>query len=275
MHKKIFSHIFLISILFLFPGCSKQSEKKEVVAYVGPYETTVEDFNAYREKAISISLPLTLQQKTKLLDNLIDRQLLIQEAVKEGLDKKEDFMKEIEDYWHQSLIKRIVDKKSKEIVSNVKIYRREMEAYYRDVIGKQISAFVLFLNSAGEAQAVSGLKKEDEIRLYINRKPAALVDSKEGQIQPQDLPFSFTQEIYSRQAGEFTRPVRIASNLWMLGYVKSKADNGPAPEFSKVEGQIETAIRRQKELEGMEAWLSELRSNKKIIVNKDILSRIK
>lgn len=279
MHKKIFSHIFLIPILlipilFLFPGCSKQSEKKEVVAYIGDYEATVDDFNAYRERAISIALPLTLQQKKKLLDNLIDRQLLIQEAVNDGLDKKADFIKEIEAYWHQSLIKRIVDKKSKEIAGKVKVYKREKEKYLRDVIGKELFAFVLFLNNAEEAQVFSGLKNEDEIRSYIKRKPEALLDSKEGQIQPQDLPFSFMQELYSKQAGEFTRPVKIAATLWMAGYVKSKVDSGVIPEFSKVEGPIEAAIRQQKELEGMESWINELRSGQKIIINEDILSKI-
>jgi hypothetical protein len=285
MLKKVLSSILLIPILFLFAGCSKksdtltslraQADTKEVVAYVGDYETTVDDFNAYREKAISISLPLTLQQKAELLDNLIDRQLLIQDAVNEGLDKKADFMKEIEGYWHQALIKRILDKRSKEIAAGVKVYRKEKEAYHRDVIGKELFAFVLFLNNAGEAKVVSGLKKEDEICAYIKRKPKALLDSKEGQVKPEDLPFSFTQEIYSRQAGEFTRPVKIAANLWMVGYVKSKVDTGAVPEFNKIEGRIEAAIRQQKELEGMEAWFKELRSNQKIVINEDILSKIK
>jgi len=275
IHKKLLSSILLIPLLFLFQGCSDVSQKEDVVACVGDYQTTASDFTAYREKAISTSSPLTLQQKRRLLDDLIDKQLLIQAAVNEGVDKEAGFRQEIEAYWHQALIKRILDKKSKEIAGKAKVYKREKERYYRDVIGKKMFAIVLFLNDAAEAQAVSGLNNEGEIRAYIKRKPKALLDSKEGRMRPQDLPFSFTREIYSRQAREFTKPVKIAANLWMVGYVKRKVDSGVVPEFSRVEGRIEADIRQQKELEGMQAWLSELRYNQKIVVNEDILSKIK
>ena len=188
---------------------------------------------------------------------------MIQAAVKKGVDKEIEFMKEIEAYWHQALIKRILDKKGKEISSKVEVYKREKERYYRDVIGKNLSASILFLQDKNAADSISNLKSEEELRSYIQSEPRALLDFRQGYVQPQDLPFSFVQEIYSKQAGEFTGSVKIADNLWMVGYLQKKISIGVVPEFSAVEGRIEDAIRRQKELEGIQAWFRELKNNQK------------
>lgn len=282
MHKKIFNSIFLIAIIFLFQGCADVSDtltgtrKKDIVAYVGEYEITVDDFNAYRNKVVSTPSPLTVRQKRRLLNNLIDRQLLIQEAVNENVDKEANFIQEIEVYWQQGLIKRVLDKKTKEIAGKVKVYKREKEAYYQNMFGKRIFASILFLNDENEARAVANLKNAEQIHSYIRRKPKALLDFREGQIEPTDLPFKFAKEIYSIQAGEFTKPVKVTSTLWMVGYVKKRfgVERENVPEFSEVESEIQTAIRRQKEIGAMETWLNELKSNKKISINEGILLEI-
>ncbi len=55
-------------------------------------------------------------QKENGLENILDlairKQVLIQEAQRQGLDRKESFMKTIERYWEQTLIKELIQKES-------------------------------------------------------------------------------------------------------------------------------------------------------------------
>ncbi len=53
------------------------------------------------------------------IDSLVTKQLLIQEAQRLGLDKKDDFRKALKDYYEQSLIKVLTDRKLASIEAGV------------------------------------------------------------------------------------------------------------------------------------------------------------
>ena len=66
------------------------------------------------------------------LGALIEKEVLLQEAQRQGIDREKGFMKSIENYWEQALLKILLERKSREISGLVHVYDNEVEAYYKD-----------------------------------------------------------------------------------------------------------------------------------------------
>lgn len=116
--KKAAYLIFIVFLIVALDGCTRGKSNKEVLVTIDNYSLYKEDFlsearlypPSYREK-------LTKEQ---ILDDLIQKKLLLLEAQRQGLDKEPTFMKMVERFWEQSLLRSLLEKKSKEILSSIK-----------------------------------------------------------------------------------------------------------------------------------------------------------
>ncbi|MCK5305674.1 MAG: hypothetical protein KAJ66_00895 [Candidatus Omnitrophica bacterium] len=124
--------IILCSFVFLSFGCTKKEEEKKVVAQINAYYMSEEDLRQDL-KALSIYRPDTVKDfsgRMELLNDLIEKEILLQEAQSLNLDKEERFRKTIENYWKQTLLITLIEKKSREISDSVYIYDDEISDYY-------------------------------------------------------------------------------------------------------------------------------------------------
>ncbi|MFH0855445.1 MAG: SurA N-terminal domain-containing protein [Candidatus Omnitrophota bacterium] len=115
--------ILLLLIAALFAGCAKApAGKKQVVAQINNYQLTVDDFM----QEAKLNLPYMLQNdnsgaiKEQLYNDIVTNELILQQAERMGLDKNRDFMKEVENYWKQALIKRLINIKGAEFLAAAK-----------------------------------------------------------------------------------------------------------------------------------------------------------
>jgi len=117
--------IAVISISFIY-GCGKNDKAPgthgKLVARIDSYELTKDDFNdAMRSRATSIRSAKDIgKAKEELLESLITKQVLLLEAQKQNFDKDKAFMKEIEKYWEQALLKLLIKKKMSEFSGTLK-----------------------------------------------------------------------------------------------------------------------------------------------------------
>ena len=119
----------VVCVISLWYAYSQRPEQKKVVARINNYVMTLEDF----EDGIAHS-PYQVQRRRDLeglLDLAVRKQVLIQEAEKEGLDKNKSFMKTIERYWRQTLIKELVEKQSRIIYENAGKNRNKQEQAFK------------------------------------------------------------------------------------------------------------------------------------------------
>lgn len=121
----------ILSVLLAFTaaGCGAKNipDQSKVIAKINNYELTVEDFNSeidplFANKYLSKD---PIKAKEALLDELITKKVLIQQAQKEGLDKEKQFMKEIERYWEQALLKSLIRNKTKSMPDNMTKSQKE------------------------------------------------------------------------------------------------------------------------------------------------------
>ena len=130
--KKVFLCILLFSFL---AGCSAgSSPDKKVVAQIDKYKMTIEDLKYEFKNAPydEIALLKTENGKKKYLEGIIEKEVLLQEAQRQGIDREKDFMKSIENYWEQALLRILIERKSREISNLTTVYDNEIEEYYKD-----------------------------------------------------------------------------------------------------------------------------------------------
>ncbi len=130
--KRVSFLIILLCVLISITACARKEGPERVVATINDYDMTVEDFNYESKEVLHMGrvlgdFPVT---KEDLLDALITKEILLQEAQKENLDKDRNFMKSIELYWEQTLIKNLMLKKSEEIEKKIMVYEDEINDYY-------------------------------------------------------------------------------------------------------------------------------------------------
>jgi PBP1b-binding outer membrane lipoprotein LpoB len=124
--------IILLTALFIF-GCAGKPKDKKVLVKVNNYEITPEEFEEeFKESAYARND--TLESRKEFLNLLVNRKLILQDAQSKNLDKDRDFLKMIEKFWEQSLLKLALDKKSKEIAGLAQVSDKAIEEAYQKML---------------------------------------------------------------------------------------------------------------------------------------------
>jgi peptidyl-prolyl cis-trans isomerase C len=132
--KRLLSFALVILTAAGFLGCSReQKERKEVLARINNFELTFAEFERQlaRELELDPDLRLTKEAQKTFLEELIRKELLIQEAKKRRLDRKERFIRSMERYWEATLIRDLMELKGAEIDGRTYISAEEVQDYYR------------------------------------------------------------------------------------------------------------------------------------------------
>ncbi|NQT75291.1 MAG: SurA N-terminal domain-containing protein [Candidatus Omnitrophica bacterium] len=131
--KRLFSSILICCFIFAGCSCGGGGGDDRVVAQVNKYKMTAEDLK-YESKNRAFDEQgylKTEKGREEYLDRLLEKEILLQEAQRQGLDREKDFMRSIENYWEQALLKLLLERKSKEISGSVHVYDNEIEEYCR------------------------------------------------------------------------------------------------------------------------------------------------
>jgi hypothetical protein len=104
--------IWVIGVLFIL-GCQQHPPTTPIVAKVGDYTITKEEFDAAYKNS-SYSTQDTLESRRTFLNLMINQKLILLDAQAKGLDKDKDFLKRVEYFWQQSLITAALQAKTRE-----------------------------------------------------------------------------------------------------------------------------------------------------------------
>ncbi len=79
----------------------------------------------------------------EFLDSFITRKLILLEAEKAGLDKDPEFLRDVQRFWEQALLKAMLERKSGELARDMEVPAREVDNFYRahksrDFAGKNL-----------------------------------------------------------------------------------------------------------------------------------------
>jgi hypothetical protein len=133
MKRASFVWAVILAALMLV-GCpaGPVREKEQVLARVNDYELTVGEFEELLAEEIEMTpdYKLTREGRQRFLDQLVRKELLIQEAQRLQIDRRERFVKGIERFWEQTLIRDLLDMKNQELKRRTSITQEEIAGRY-------------------------------------------------------------------------------------------------------------------------------------------------
>jgi uncharacterized lipoprotein YehR (DUF1307 family) len=87
-HLRLSKYILAAAILILLTGCSRKQENKEYIAKVNDSYLTEEDLTAVSEGYSGHK-----SFKEEMIRNWVNRELLYQQAIKEGIQEHEEYQR--------------------------------------------------------------------------------------------------------------------------------------------------------------------------------------
>lgn len=273
--------LVLIMIFALF-SCAKQdnAQKSGYLAKVGNTKITQADLDKLYQ-----SLPDYAQQiyqgeqgKAKILEELINKEILFQEAVKKGMDRNPDFIKVMEEYKKVSLAQELLEK---EIISAAEVSEKDAKDFYDKNKSQfssisQLKASHILVKTEDEANKVlarleKGEKFEKIAKAVSIDKESAVNGGDLGFFSKGDMVPEFERAVSTLKKGDISVPVKtkFGYHIIMLTGIKE----GPVIEYDKVKEIIIQKLSGDKQKEVFENYMTELRKKHKVEINKDALPK--
>ncbi len=131
--------LFIIISILAVLACCACSDSPPKGQGQDPVVLTVNDFSMTKSEFLTecaVDMEYQEQYKTSraaqesMIEGIIRKELLIQEARKMGLDRDAAFMAAIERYWEATLIKQLMEKKNREVHKTTLVSEEEIQAAY-------------------------------------------------------------------------------------------------------------------------------------------------
>lgn len=275
---KAFNNTVIITVLFMsiwVSGCkfrNNNCDGGQVVACINNYQLTVDDF---KDEATIIKCNMSLSRdpatlKQELLQGMINKKIMLQEAQKLNFDKQKSFMKEIERYWEQALLKLLLKKKSDEFYRTTQVSKPEIQARYLRM-QKKFFVQMLVLNdkSAAEKFSQPGENFEDLKNSYKNN----IISAQDSTWRTTgDLPLNIENALYSLKPGQTSMPVQYSGN-WVVIRVLKEEPVALEP-LEKIINQISSDLLEAKKTQAVDSWMEELRSKADVKIDNKVLDGI-
>ena len=273
MSSALFFVLCTICSMLIFGGCASLQQKEAVLAVVNGEPVTEGDLRyslsiAHRREDLSSAGALNLLE---FVQKLIDDRLIIQEARRMGMQDYPEVRQAIQEYVLRESVVRLYDE---EIVKKVTVTDSEIKNYYK----KNYEQFVLGIirvdteEKAWEIlQQLRGGKDFQELAREYSSDPSQK-DAGEVTVRRSSLDPAIDRAISNLKLGEFTGVVSSGTKYYIIKLMNRK--EAPDEELESFKGNIERALRKQKEKERSDEYLKDLRKRFAVRVNDDIFSSI-
>jgi hypothetical protein len=265
MEKNTYLLSIILSFIVLFSSaCSRDTQGQKKIATVNGAPILQKDFQ--RELALISKRNPTFKITPKTLEDhlntMIDKKLLIQEAIKKGLPEDEHFVETIKTFWEQTLVRELIDAKTKEWSKRLFVTDEEVQRRYEDMHYKLTVKAVNADNEENAREIMEQMLKEKKQDGLETIGPLLLED-----IQMTD-PLYYAFKLSTGEAGVFQSD---------KGYVVIqviKRDPISLPPLKEMYNRIKSDLLEQKKQSALEEWLQNVKRSAKIKVDRKLLHKV-
>jgi len=258
---RLFVSLFFIS---LFPiSCGRGGSPGENIAVVNDTPISLSEF----QKEVSIlskrnpafkATPQTLEEQ---LNTIIDKKLLLQEAMKKGVAEDERFVQTIKSFWEQTLIKELLELKAREWADRLFVTEEEINRQYQRM---QRIPFVRLVRTGDKKQA-------GEIKGKMLKGVRVKGEEAFGPLFVEDVRSDALLHAFDMAAGE-AEIYEDNGGYVVLHVIKTKMSG--IPPLKEVYNRIKTSLLEQKKQNVMEQWLRDVKGSAKIEIDVQLLKGI-
>lgn len=267
MQKRI--AIWVIPLLILLAGCSKDSDNR-VLARVNETKITAADLEREIEQLPlhSRTMLQSAQAQEKLLDEMIKRELLVQEADKRKLASQPEIRARLEENRRTILLNALL---TQEIRDKIKIEESEVRSYFdkhRDELEtSEIHLKQILVKDPKEAEQIHArlLAKEsfeDLARQFSQDKANAPKGGDLGFISRGQMPPELERVAFSLKPQEISGVIKTPSGYHILKCVDRKRTI--SLNFEEIKDRLRPFAQAEKQRDRLESWLKDLRNEAKV-----------
>lgn len=253
--------IIVTLLVFFLIGCARKNENDKVIATVNDAPILLNELQ-YKIATISKQDPeLKLTTKTieQELNTIIDKKIMIQEAMKLGISKDKKFLNTIRTFWEQTLIKNlIVQKQNGDWKDYIFVKEEEIQNYYEKL---QYRCTFKIIEDRNPIEANSMLKQAKKGEVIEWEKII-------GPVSYDDLSTKVLKRAFDLEEGEIK--VFHENDYYFIIYMENK-ETITRPPIKEIYQYIKTSILEDKKRNVMEQWLIGMRNEAMIKINQNIL----
>jgi peptidyl-prolyl cis-trans isomerase C len=288
VHLKKTATLLMLALCVAATGCkqqgaegTKETKKGVVLAEVNGDKITDQDFYKEQETLPPYLKPMTEtpEGKKEMIDTMVVRDLILQQAKKDGIEKDPAVEARLEDLKKRVIVEAFLKKK---VEQGANITDAEMKDFYNKNLdkfktGEQIRASHILVKSEAEAKDIlSQLKKgasfEDLAKKY-SVDGAAPKGGDLGWFSKGSMIPDFEQVAFGMKPGETSGIVKTKFGYHIIK-VTGKRPAGTR-SFEEVKDQIKAALLPQKQQEVFKKLKEDLKKDAKININENALTQLK
>jgi peptidyl-prolyl cis-trans isomerase C len=264
----------LALLLAVFSACSdKPDASSKALAIINGKEITASEFDLrwsqipdYARKTFAGP-----EGRKKFLEELINHELLLQEAKKRGFDRDRAFLERVERFRERSLLERL---RIEEVDSQVKFTREEMKAYYAanaanytapdelrvsHILVKTQDEALDLKKRLNQGEDFATLARKVSLDLSTRYKGGDLGFIKKGQTFPQ-----FEKVLLILKVGGTSQPIATPFGYHIIKLVDRTS--GAPLSFEDAKDQVREELLNEKRRERYEEFVASLRARAKLRV---------
>jgi len=267
MNKNLLLSLLLASSTLTLVSCKPAPPKQANIAVVNGAPISVDEFAREAARASERYPEITAPAGSKealgmLLDSMITRKLMIQEAAKRGLSEEREFLDTIKMFWEQTLIKKLIDTRSKELSRGLSISDEEAAAYHRRMSAR-LTLLVVTNQNEQEARRISSIMDKG-----ARPEGARTI----GPIMIEDLDPADPLCALFDAPREKTAVIKSKDGYLSVTVLKREAVQ--TPPFSEIEAKIRQTLLEKKKQRAFDEWLEGVKEAAAIKIDRGALERV-
>jgi len=276
--KTLVPMVLAISLVACKPGEGKKEGK--TLAEVDGKTITTEDFKNEVDRLPPYLKPMvqSSEGRKELLDSMIVREILLEQAKKDGVDKSKDVSDRLDDLRKRLIVETYLKKK---VEAEAKVTDEEMKKFYDEnkdkfKTGDQVRASHILVKTDKEAQDIlaqlkKGAKFEDLAKKYSADSSAAkggdLGWFPRGAMVPE-----FDKVAFSLKEGELSGIVKTNFGFHIIKVTGKRAAG--IRTFDEMKDQIKSNLMPAKQQQIFQKMKDDLKKNAKITINEEALKGV-
>jgi peptidyl-prolyl cis-trans isomerase C len=270
MMRRLFFLFFLNFMVFTL-GCSKNGDSgSPVLAKVNDTEITKEIFMQEYNRVPEWARERIQKEegKKKFLEDLINKELIYQEAKRNGLHRDKEFKDRVEVFEKVMMVRMALEKESE---GKARVDEKEIREYYDNNIDEykvsQVKAKHILVGTESEAEAILEKLERGE---DFSQLAGKISKDKTSAKKAGDLGFfgrgkmvpEFEEAAFALEIGEISRPVRTRFGYHVIQVVDKK--EGDLPSFDDVKESIARKLMMEKQRIIIEPYIENLKRENKV-----------
>jgi len=248
-------------------------DKRVLVEIKGENPITVGDFSQdvkdefYHGIELAIEAKRINKRKAAILEARLQKKLLLQEALRQGIDKTDPYKRKVKEYENSVIFGMFI---KKAVTPDIKLTRAELKTYYKEHVQEYTDPEMMRIKSLvfgkrGDAvEAIDKLKKGTDFSWLgsnaegqVDPFTRGLLKLEDKPIMVKSLPEKLKKALSGSRAGDFKLYESPESHFYVL-YIFEIIPARQQP-FEAVSQEIAKTVYREKTRQMVELWAAQLR----------------